>query len=109
MIGAGVGLMAFENEGRGHNGMRNKRTNATRNNDENGDMDDDDDDNGEAELVGAAVVGGGVLLGVVSVWLDHRATVQFRRAANRYNSRAVTTLRFVPSRRGLGVGAVLTF
>ena len=110
MIGAGVGLMAFDEGQHGRDGMRNEKTGATKDNDRDNDDDLDENDNDDkAELVGAAVVGGGVLLGIASVWLDHRATVQFRRAANRYNSRAATTLRFVPSRRGIGIGAVLTF
>ena len=106
MIGAGAGLMAFEGKGwgRGRDRMRNEKTGITKD-------DDNDDRKGHHKkaIVGAAVAGGGVLLGVVSAWLDHRATVQFKRAANRYNSRAVTSLRFVPSRLGVGVGAVLMF
>ncbi len=57
--------------------------------------------------VGGALAGSGVLLGITSLWLDHRATVQFRRAANRYNNRQPGSLRFAPNQRG--IGAVLTF
>lgn len=104
MIGAGAGLSAFDSEGggRGRDGSRNDQTN-----------DDNDNNNrngrGNGAMMGAAVAGTGVLLGVASIWLDHRASVQFRRAANRYNNRTATSLRFAPSRRGVGVGAVLTF
>ena len=108
MIEAGAGLMAFEGKGwgRGRDRMRNEKMGVIKD-DDNDDCDREGDH--KKAIVGAAVAGGGVLLGVVSVWLDHRATVQFKWAANRYNSRAVTTLWFVPSRLGVGVGAVLTF
>lgn len=111
MIGAGAGLSAFEDEGgdRGgrngmRNGMRNDRTGTTA-------TDDDDNHNGRGNgaMIGAAVAGTGVLLGVASVWLCHRSTVQFRRAANRYNGRATTSLHLAPSQWGVGLGAVLTF
>eukprot|EP01098_Paradermamoeba_levis_P014863 TRINITY_DN7298_c0_g1_i1.p1 TRINITY_DN7298_c0_g1~~TRINITY_DN7298_c0_g1_i1.p1 ORF type:complete len:296 (+),score=-29.46 TRINITY_DN7298_c0_g1_i1:511-1398(+) len=60
--------------------------------------------------VGMALVGGGVLLGVASLVLDHKATRQFRRAASRYNQHQQTVgLEFGPSSKGLGVGMTLTF
>ena len=59
--------------------------------------------------VGLALAGGGVLLGVTSLYLGHRASVQFRRAADRYNSRRSTRLNFGPSSRTLGVDLALTF
>ncbi|MBO0952229.1 hypothetical protein [Fibrella forsythiae] len=61
----------------------------------------------DGHRIGAALIGGGVLLGVASLWLDHRASVQFRRASDRYNNRQPTTLRFAPGQSG--VGAILTF
>lgn len=106
LIGAGVGKMIDE----GHDGMdndyRGRNSDPTHTNtfDENG-----HDGHGDELMVGAVLTGSGVLLGATSIWLNHRATVQFRRAADRYNSRAATSLRFVPSRRGVGLGAVLTF
>ena len=67
-------------------------------------------DHGSAEI-GIALAGGGVLLGVAAIILDHRATVQFRRAADRYNlhQQPATSLRFGPSSRGLGVGMTYSF
>ncbi|NID10281.1 hypothetical protein [Fibrivirga algicola] len=56
---------------------------------------------------GGALAGGGLLLGLTSLWLDHRATVQFRRAADRFNNRQPASLRFAPGQNG--VGAVLTY
>jgi len=57
--------------------------------------------------VGGALAGSGVLLGLTSLWLDHRATVQFRRAANRFNNRQPASLRLAPGQNG--IGAVLTY
>lgn len=108
MIGAGAGLSAFDGEGGGRggrNGMRYDRTGTTP-------TDDDDDDRhgrGDGAMIGAAVAGTGVLLGMASVWLCHRSTMQFRKAATRYNGRAATSLHLAPSHRGVGLGAVLTF
>lgn len=101
--GAGMGLRSLIGDGnvRGRNGM------AVAN--------DNDGPNGRfnrgdhGAMLGVAVAGTGVLFGVASLWLDHRASVQFRRAANRYNSRATTSLRFAPSSQSAGLGAVLTF
>ncbi len=107
MIGAGAGLLAFEGDmgGRGRMGMRNDPTGTTNNDDDNNNR----NGHGDGAMMGAAIAGTGVLLGVAAIWLDHRATVQFRRAANRYNNRAATSLRLVPSQRGVGLGAVLMF
>ncbi len=107
MIGAGIGMAASE-DGMGSRGrmggMRSDPTGTTPNNDDN-----DRDGHGNGAMMGAAMAGGGVLLGVASVWLCHRSTMQFRRAANRYNDRATTSLHLAPSQRGLGLGAVVTF
>lgn len=60
--------------------------------------------------VGIALAGGGVLLGVAALVLDHKATRQFRRAASRYNQHQQPVgLRFGPSTNSLGVGMALTF
>ena len=92
-----------------------------------GDDDDRDRDNGRMNRMGmtypydndghggsrkyraarAALVGSGLLLGAAALWLDCRATVQFKRAADRFNNRQPTTLRLAPA--GQGVSAVLTF
>lgn len=58
---------------------------------------------------GYALAGGGLLLGVAALLLDHRATMQFRRAAGLYNNRPTTSLRIGPSQRGIGAGVVLSF
>ncbi|RYF74858.1 MAG: hypothetical protein EOO39_07870 [Cytophagaceae bacterium] len=98
LIGTGVSLAI------GRNGQWGRR---------NGPMGGNNTGNGlfdgrrDGHRVGTALVGSGVLLGVASLWLDHRASVQFRRAADRYNNRQPTTLRFAPGQSG--VGAVLTF
>lgn len=55
-------------------------------------------------MLGAALAGGGVVLGLTSIWLGHRATVQFRRAANRYNMAPSTSFRLAPASQGLGLG-----
>lgn len=112
LIGAGVGLAAFEGmggDGRGRNGSRFDRMDASSTNDPTDNDNDRMSGRGGDAFAGAAVAGTGVLLGVASVWLGNRANVQFRRAASRYNGRANTSLHFMPSRQGLGVGAVLTF
>ncbi|NID13623.1 hypothetical protein [Fibrivirga algicola] len=110
LIGAGVGLMISGEDGRGHDGMGNDYQNRDNDpTDTNTSEDNKGDGHGDGLVVGAVLTGSGVLLGATSLWLNHRATVQFRRAADHYNSRAATTLRFVPSRRGVGLGAVLTF
>jgi hypothetical protein len=111
LIGAGV-VVATVGEGGfgGNDGNRRDgaNTNATTNNGEKNGS-DHRGDHGSTE-VGIALAGGGVLLGVAAIILNHRATVQFRRAANRYNQyQPATSLRFGPSRRGLGVGMVYTF
>lgn len=59
--------------------------------------------------VGVALAGGGLLLGVASVWLEHRATVNFRRAANQYNQRPATSLHIAPASSSLGMGLALRF
>lgn len=111
LIGTGVGLMiAGEGGGGSHDGMGND---AQGRDNEPTDTHTTDEKNGDGQgdglVVGAVLTGSGVLLGATSLWLNHRATVQFRRAADRYNGRAATSLLFVPSRRGVGIGAVLKF
>ncbi|GAB4038510.1 hypothetical protein [Spirosoma gilvum] len=111
LIGTGAVVAAVGDGGGGQNDS-NRRDGTTTNSTTNTDGKNGFDrrgDHGSAE-VGIALAGGGVLLGVAAIILDHRATVQFRRAADRYNSTQPTTsLRFGPSQRGLGVGMVYTF
>lgn len=84
----------------------NHRTNSSTNNDGRAGRRDR-----ESTEVGIALAGGGVLLGVTSLFLHHRTTIQFRRATDRYNlhQQPATSLRFGPSQRGLGVSTVYTF
>ncbi len=102
LLGAGVGVaLAGEwGDGRGRGfGNQNLRNGNERR----------DREPGRNVAIGAALAGGGLLLGVASGWLDHRATVQFRRAAARYNTRPATSLRLAPSRQGLGAGLTFAF
>jgi hypothetical protein len=57
----------------------------------------------DQEMVGAALAGSGIVVGLASAWLSHRATVQFRRAANRYNRVPVTSFRLAPASEGVGL------
>lgn len=110
LIGTGVGLLVAGEGGGGHDGMGNESQGRDNDpTDTNTSGENSNDGHGDEVVVGAVLTGSGVLLGATSLWLNHRAGVQFRRAADRYNGRAATTLRFVPSRRGVGLGAVLTF
>jgi len=110
LIGTGVGLMIGGEDGGGHDGMgndyqgRDNDPTDTNTSGENG-----SEGHSDGLIVGAVLTGSGVLLGATSLWLNHRATVQFRRATDRYTNRTATSLRFVPSRQGVGIGAVLTF
>lgn len=95
LIGTGIGL-AIGRDGRGGRGPGFTNSGGP-----------SFDNRHDGRRAGAALLGGGLVLGVASLWLDHRASVQFRRAANQYNNRQPTTLRFTPGQNG--VGAVLTF
>jgi hypothetical protein len=106
LVGAGVGVALSGEWGRGRdvrNGFDNDRFGRFRNGVGEGRGGD------RNALVGASLAGGGVLLALTSVWLDHRATLRFRRAAERYTNRPATSLRFAPSRQGLGAGVTYTF
>lgn len=114
MIGGGLGIALLggdgfgggENHGDGENG---DSWQGDQNGDENGSNRDHGGDHGNISEVGFIVAGAGVLTGLVGVWLDHRATVNFRRAADQYNTSRPVSLHFGPSRRGLGVGMALKF
>lgn len=113
LIGAGIGMLAGGDgmmNGERDGMMNDRGSNAVNDpNDTDTNADMKGDGHGDGAMVGAAMIGGGALLGVASVWLNHRATVQFRRAADRFNTRPVTSLRFAPASRGLGVGMTLRF
>lgn len=108
--GAALAIAGGFGDGHGGNNSRDGNTNNDPNdNDPNTTNNGRDGHNGDGAVIGYALAGGGVLLGLATVWLDHRATVQFRRAADGYNARPATSLRFGPSSRGLGVGMALRF
>ena len=105
LVGTGAGLAIANGRFGGRDGRRGNDNDPMANGGFQGNNERGDRRNGE--VVGAALAGGGVLLGVAAIWLDCRATMQFRRAANRYTNRQPTTLRLAPTQRG--IGAVLTF
>ncbi|MBO0933060.1 hypothetical protein [Fibrella aquatilis] len=67
----------------------------------------DRNDRGD-RVVGAALAGGGLLLGITSAVLSHKATIRFRAAA-RYRAGEGTSLQLTPAKQGLGVGLVMRF
>ncbi|WP_461117027.1 hypothetical protein [Spirosoma jeollabukense] len=108
LIGAGAVVAAVGDGGFGGN-ESNRRDGVNTNSTTTADERNRRGDHGSTE-VGIALAGGGVLLVVAAIILDHRATVQFRRVADRYNQlQPATSLRFGASQRGLGVGMVYTF
>ncbi len=112
LLGTGAALALAGNFGDGHGGHDNRNgymNNDPNDNDPNTMNNRRDEHNSDEVVVGCALAGGGVLLGLATVWLDHRATVQFRRAAEGYNTRPATSLRVGPSSRGLGVSIALRF
>ena len=111
LLGTGAALAIAGNFGDGHGGHnRDGNTNNDPNdNDPTTTNTTGDGHHSDGAVVGYALAGGGVLLGLATLWLDHRATVQFRRAADGYNARPATSLRFGPTSRGLGVGVALRF
>lgn len=111
LLGTGIGLALADGNGMGHGEQLPDNADNGSDQDTDGQMDTNgpDNHNGDGAVVGYALAGSGVLLGLATVWLDHRATVQFRRAADRYNTRPAASLRFSPSQRGLGLALSLTF
>jgi hypothetical protein len=95
LIGVGAGLALSD-----HHGGRNGRFGW------------DNDHNRfsrRSSRVGAALAGGGVVLGLTSVWLNHRATVHFRRAAARFNGRTPVSMHLQPTTQNVGIGAMVRF
>ncbi len=112
LLGTGAALAIGGGFGDGngdHNNRDGYKSNDPNDNDPNTPDNNRDGHEGDGAVVGYALAGGGVLLGLATVWLDHRATVQFRRAANGYNAQPATSLRVGPSSRGMGVGIALRF
>ena len=104
LVGTGAALALID--GRGHNdrdglGRGNTSQSTTHINSEH-------DGNGRA-TVGVAIAGGGLLLGVAALVLDRKATIQFRRAANRYNGRSSTGLNLTPAFGATTAGLTLNF
>lgn len=107
LIGAGAVVAAVGDGGFGRN--EGNRRDGTNTNSTTTDERIHRGDHGSAEVV-IALAGSGILLGVAAIIVDHRATVQFRRAADRYNQQQpATSIRFRPSSRGLGIRMVYTF
>ncbi len=116
LIGAGIGVLVAGSDmgDGGRNGKMNDQNGTdtdvnTPTGTTTADNSSDGHGGGDGAIVGAAMIGSGVLLGVASVWLDHRASVQFRRAADQYNNRPATSLRIAPASRGVGIGLALRF
>ncbi|GAB2523945.1 hypothetical protein [Spirosoma aerophilum] len=107
LIGVGVGVAVggrwdrMDGRGRGIDGPNGPGNDPT--------MDGRLGGRDDNRRVGAALVGGGVVLGLASLWLEHRATKNFRRAANQYNQRPATSLHLSPSSTSLGMGLALRF
>jgi hypothetical protein len=97
LLGAGIALAAD-----GHGGR------FGRDNDLNGTVNNRDERGGD-RVVGAALAGGGLLLGITSAVLSHKATVRFRTAAARYRAGERTSLQLTPTRQGIGAGLALRF
>ncbi len=64
---------------------------------------------GDRAVVGAALAGGGLLLGVGAVILNHKATNNFRRAARYQAGSEGTSLQISPARQGPGASLALRF
>lgn len=112
LIGAGLGLAVLGGEGGSDGGHQADNGIGSDNTENSGDEHghgQDHHNNGDLKEVGFAIAGAGVLTGLVGIWLDHRATVQFRRAGDRFNNSHPASLHFGPSRKGLGIGLALNF
>ena len=96
--------------GFGHDGNGNDRyAGSTTDNDgpngsDNNGLGNGNDRNGGdgAAIVGVSLAGTGVLVGIAALVLDHRATVAFRRAADRYRPQPATSLHLTPRLPGNG-------
>ena len=111
LVGAGAAVAAF---GEGDSGHDTNRMDGFGYFDHDGPTGIDnttiDHNRGEgAAIVGAAVAGTGVLVGIAALILDHRGTRAFRRAADRYHAQTATSLHLTPGYRGMGIGLALRF
>ena len=117
LIGAGAVVAAVGGGGFGHDGNGNDRyagsttdTDGPNGYDNNGLGNGNDRNGGDgAAIVGVSLAGTGVLVGIAALVLDHRATVAFRRAADRYRPQPATSLHLTPGYRGTGLGVALRF
>jgi hypothetical protein len=107
LIGAGLGLAVLSDGG--GSGSEHHGDNGIGSNNTDNERGQDHHNNGDLRDVGFAIAGAGILTGIVGIWLDHRATVQFRRTSERFNTSHPASLHFGPSRKGLGVGLALNF
>lgn len=112
LMGAGAIVAAVGNGGFGHDGSRggNDGTLGTMTDFDGNSLNKNDHSGGDgAAIVGVSIVGTGVLVGITALLLDHRATVAFRRAADRYHPQPATSLHLTPGYRGTGIGLALRF
>ena len=107
LIGTGAALSIADHFG--NDGQGNRRDNDNDHNTTTSTTSRNEHDRRDGAVVGYALAGGGVLLGVTALMLNHKATIQFRRAASRYNDRPATSLQLIPGFRGTGMGLSLQF
>ena len=104
LVGVGAGLALADHWGRGPGRFDGRPDRLGQFDNNNGPINQNDRRRGHDQaIVGAALAGSGIVLGLTSAWLSHRATVQFRRAANRYNNAPATSLRLAPASQGVGL------
>ncbi|MBC3786124.1 hypothetical protein [Spirosoma utsteinense] len=108
LVGAGAGLALSDHGGRGAGRFGGRPDRLGQFGINNDPMNQTDRRRGHDQaVVGAALAGSGIVLGLTSVWLSHRATVQFRRAANRYTNASATSFRLSPASQGLGLSLTM--
>lgn len=101
LLGTGIALAAD-----GHGGGRDRNDNDGNGN---GTTNNRFDRGGDRAVVGAALAGGGLILGVAAVILNHKATVSFRHAARYRAGSEGASLRISPARQGLGASLAVRF
>lgn len=110
LLGTGAALAAFGDGRFGHDGNRMNDNGTNTGNTTNQDGPNGFRNRGDgATIAGVAAAGTGLILGVTALILDHRGTVAFRRAANRYRNQPGTSLHLTPGYRGTGLGLALRF
>ena len=105
LLGTGIALATD-----GHGGGRNRNDNDPNGNGmTNNRFNQNGERGGDRAVVGAALAGGGLVLGVAAVILNHKATVNFRRAARYRAGSEGTSLQISPARQGLGASLAVRF